>query len=527
MERCVIFNIIFFMTEKSKALSLHSELKKISILSALKKLAGETVIYGVPTIAGRFLNWWLTPLYTYTFLTGEYGILSNVLAYVAFFQVVLTYGMETAYFRFAGRSENPGKVFATSMVSLSITSIAFIVLISGFARNISGWISYEGHSDYIIWMGFTVVLDTLCAIPFAKLRLQSRPYKFALLKSMNIALNIFLNVFWIYVCPKILHSNPNSFFQYLYSPRIGIGYAFLSYLVASAITLLFFIPDFKIRRSDFDGVLLKQMLRYGWPILVIGVAGMVNLQIDKILLPKLLVGSDDPISILGIYSANGKLAILMTLFIQAFRFSFEPFLFSHYKNEDSKQVYAVIMKYFVILGLIIFLGVMFYMDILKFFVGSSDMGYQEGIKVVPWLLMGNLLLGIFYTQSLWYKLTDQTHFGARFAIIGAIITLVLNVLLIPVFGYMACGYAFFTASLVMTISSYVVGQKYFPVKYDLKRIGTYFLIATSLFLIQKYAAFNNNIVRMSFNTVLLMIFFLVIWINEKADLKGLMKPWKN
>ena len=490
-------------------------------MSVLKKLAGETVIYGVPSIVGRFLNLLLTPLYTYTFLPGTFGILSNILAYVTFFQVFLTYGMETAYFRFAGKSENPEKVFTTSMVSLGITSVAFIVLILSFAKNISGWIDYEGHPEYIIWMGITVALDTLCAIPFAKLRLQSRPYKFALLKLVNIGLSIFLNVFWIYLCPKLLHSNPDSFVQYIYNPKIGIGYAFISYLVSSAITLLFFIPDLKIKKSNFDGLLLRQMLKYGWPILVIGVAGMVNLQIDKILLPKLLVGSDDPIYVLGIYSAAGKLAILMTLFIQAFRFSFEPFLFSHYKNEDSKKIYAVIMKYFVILGLIIFLGVIFYMDILKYFIGNSKSGYHEGLKVVPWLLMGNLFLGIFYTQSLWYKLTDQTHFGARFAIIGAVITFVLNVLLIPVLGYMACGYVFFTASLEMTVMSYLVGQKYFPVKYDLKRIGAYFVVAMLLYLITILLPFGDKLLRMGFNTILFMIFFLFIWFKEKSDLVGL------
>ncbi|HEY3389082.1 MAG TPA: polysaccharide biosynthesis protein, partial [Prolixibacteraceae bacterium] len=299
-------------------------------MSTLKKLAGETVIYGVSSIVGRFLNYFLTPLYAWTFLPGEFGILSNILAYAAFFQVVLTYGMETAYFRFAGRGEDAKKVFTTSMVSLSITSIAFVILVLGFSRNISGWLSYEGHPNYIIWMGITVALDTLCAIPFAKLRLQSRPIKFALLKLVNIALCIFFNVFWIYLCPKILQSNPDSFVHYFYNPNIGIGYAFLSYLVAASFTLLFFITDLKIRKSNFDGQLLRQMLKYGWPILVIGVAGMANLQIDKILLPKLIVGSGDPFFELGVYSANSKLAILMMLFVQAFRFSFEPFLFSHY-----------------------------------------------------------------------------------------------------------------------------------------------------------------------------------------------------
>lgn len=494
-------------------------------MSALKKLAGETVIYGVPSILGRFLNWWLTPLYAWMFMPEEFGVLSNILAYVAFFQVILTYGMETAYFRFAGRSDQPERVFSTSIVSLGITSIAFIGLVVAFSSEISTWISYEGHQNYIIWMGITVALDALCSIPFAKLRLQSKAIKFATIKFINISLSIFLNVFWIYFCPKILQSNPDSILRFVYSEEIGIGYAFLSYLLASLATLLIFIPDFKIKKSDFDTRLLKQMLNYGWPILVLGVAGMVNLNIDKILLPKLV--SENPIRELGIYSACGKLAILMSLFIQAFRFSFEPFLFSHYKNEDSKKVYAVIMKYFVILGLIIFLGVMFYMDILKYFIGSTTSGYHEGIKVVPWLLMGNLWLGIFYTQSLWYKLTDQTHFGARFAIIGAIITLVLNIIFIPIFGYMACGYAFFIASLVMTINSYVVGQKYFPVKYDLKRIGLYFLVATALYLFECFLPLTNTLLRIGLNTFLLMFFFFFIWTKEKSDLKRLFKSTAN
>jgi O-antigen/teichoic acid export membrane protein len=490
-------------------------------LSALKKLAGETVIYGVPSIIGRFLNWWLTPLYAWMFLPDEFGILSNILAYVAFLQVILTYGMETSYFRFAGRETNHEKVFTTTLVSLAITSIVFILLVLGFSSNISRWISYEGHQNYIIWMGITVAFDALSSIPFAKLRLESRPVKFAIIKTVNIVLSIVLNIFWIYLCPKILQANPNSVIQYIYDPKIGIGYAFLAYLVASAITFLIFLPEFKLKKINFDWNILIKMLKYGWPILVIGIAGMVNLNIDKILLPKLLNGTTNPIFELGVYSASGKLAILMALFIQAFRFSFEPFLFSHYKNEDSKKVYAVIMKYFVILGLIIFLGVMFYMDILKFFIGPSESGFHGGIKVVPWLLMGNLLLGVFYTQSLWYKLTDQTHFGARFAIIGAIITIVLNICLIPYFGFMACGYTFFVASLVMTVSSYIVGQKYFPVKYDLKRIGFYLLISVVLFLIETNIVIDNKVLKMSFNTILLMVFFVLIWSKEKADLRGL------
>ena len=490
-------------------------------MSVLKKLAGETVIYGLPSIVGRFLNWWLTPLYTWIFVPAEFGILSNILAYVAFFQVILTYGMETSYFRYASRSEKPEKIFSTSMVSIGVTSVVFIIVIVLFSENIASWIGYKGHQNYIVWMGMTVAFDALCSIPFAKLRLQSKTMRFSIFKLINIGLSILLNVFWIYLCPKILASNPNSIVHYLYDEKIGIGYAFISYFVASFVTFLLFIPDFKIKRGDFEFKILKQLLKYGWPILIIGIAGMVNLNIDKILLPKFT--KIDPIGELGIYSASSKLAILMALFIQAFRFSFEPFLFSHYKNEDSKRVYAVIMKYFVILGLTILLGVIFYMDIFKYFIGSTKMGYHEGIKVVPWLLLGNLLLGVFYTQSLWYKLTDQTYFGARFAIFGAIITIILNVTLIPLFGYMACGYTFFIASLFMTVLSYVVGQKYFPIKYDLKRIGAYFLVSIILYTTAKYIVFGNFYLRNLFHTFLFFIFFFFIWFKEKSDLKNLIK----
>jgi len=489
-------------------------------LSALKKLAGETVIYGVPSIVGRLLNWFLTPLYVWMFVPEEYGILSNILAYVAFFQVLLTYGMETSYFRFASRSKEPEKIFSTSMIALTFTSLLFVVLVTGFAKEIAGLIHYEGHENYIIWMGITLALDTLSAIPFAKLRLQSKPVKFAVFKSVNISLNILLNVFWIYFCPKFLHTHPDSIIQFIYSDKIGIGYAFLAYLISSAVTLLLFIPDYKFRKMVFEKGILFQMLKYGWPILIIGVAGMVNLNIDKVLIPE-LIKSPNPVGELGIYSANGKLAVLMTLFIQAFRFSFEPFLFSHYKNENSKLAYANVMKYFVILGLLIFLGVMLYIDILKYFIGSSTSGYHEGIKVVPWLLMGNLFLGIFYTQSLWYKLTDQTQYGAKFAILGAAITLVINVLFIPVIGYMASGYAFFTASLVMTIVSYVMGQKYFPIKYELSRIGSYFGVALMLFIISIFVNFPGHLLKFSFNTILFLVFLCFIWIKEKSDIQRL------
>lgn len=482
------------------------------------------MIYGVPSIVGRFLNLLLTPVYTYTFVTAEYGILGNLLAYVAFFQVFLTYGMETSYFRFASRSDKPNEVFGTSLISLSVTSIVFVLFISLFSETLSGWIGYPEQHLYIVWMGITVALDAITAIPFARLRLQQRPIKFAIFKMVNIGINIVLNLFWILLCPRVLAHNPESVIRFFYNPEVGIGYAFLSYLIASIVTLLLFIPDLGIKKLVFNTERLKEMLGYGWPILVVGIAGMVTMNIDKILIPELIRNGKDPMSELGIYTANGKLAILMTLFIQAFRFSFEPFLFSHYKGEESKKVYSVIMNYFVIFGLLIFLGVLFYVDILKYFVGSTKLGYHDGagIKIVPWLLMGNLFMGIFYTQSLWYKLTDQTRFGAVFSIIGGIITLVINVLFISMLGYMASAIAFFVSTLITTLISYYYGQKYFPVKYDLKKIGTYFIVAIVLYIIEMNINFNGFILDYSFKTFLFSLFILFIWYQEKNDLKRLL-----
>ncbi|MCE1197410.1 MAG: polysaccharide biosynthesis C-terminal domain-containing protein [Marinilabiliales bacterium] len=487
-------------------------------MSALKKLAGDTMIYGMSSIVGRFLNYLLTPIYAWTFVPDKFGIMSNLLAYVSILQVFLTYGMETSYFRYASRHSKPNLVFGTALGSIALTSSAFVLLVLLFSKRLAGWVELSDHPEYVVWMGLTVALDALSAIPFGRLRLQERPIKFAFFKLVNIGVNILLNLFWILLCPRVLAAHPQSFLRYFYSPEIGIGYVFLSYLIASVVTMVLFIPDLSYRNLKFDGSLLKEMLHYGWPILIVGITGMVILNIDKILIPELITGGKDPKYELGVYAASGKLAILMTLFIQAFRFSFEPFLFSHYKNEASKKVYSVIMNYFVIFGLLIFLGVECYIDVLKFFIGSTHSGYHEGLSVVPWLLMGNLFLGIFYTQSLWYKLTDQTRYGALFSIIGSVITLVINVIFIPHLGYLASAYGFFVSTLVMTLVSYYYGQKYFPVPYELKKLGLYFLVAIALYVIILLVKMDRLLYTLGFRTLLFSVFLFFIWRNERSDL---------
>lgn len=487
-------------------------------MSALKKLAGETVIYGGSSIIGRFLNWWLVPFYTRMFLPEQYGIVSNVYAYVAFLLILLTYGMETSFFRFAGKSEKPDEVYTTTLLSLLVTSVSFVLVIFVFSGNLASWMEYPGHPEYVRWMGLTVALDAFTSIPFARLRLKSRPLRFAFVKLTGIAVNIGLNVFLIYYCPKIISANPDSIFRHIYNPDIGIGYVFISNLISSAVMLLLLLPDFIGKKMVFDKKLLMQMLNYGWPLLIVGLAGMANQNIEKILMPKLLPASVDGLQQLGIYAANFKLAVLMNLFIQAFRYSFEPFFFSHYKGEDSKMTYALVMKYFVIFGLLIFLSVMLYIGIAKYFIGSR---YYEGLRIVPFILMGYFFQGIFYTLSLWYKLTDKTSYGAKLALLGAVVTIGLNVLFIPVMGYMASALAFLIASVVMTVASYLLGQKHFPVKYDLKRVALYFGVALVLYIVGVNVNVPNHIIHYGIRTIVIIIFLAFVVVKEKKELKRL------
>jgi O-antigen/teichoic acid export membrane protein len=489
-------------------------LKKFSALNSFKKLAGETAIYGMSSIVGRFINWWLVPYYSFVFVTAEYGVVTNLYAYSAFLLVFLSYGMETGFFRFASKSENKEKAYSTALISLFSTSIAFLFLVLAFSGTIAAWIDYPDHPEYIQWFAIIVVLDTLTAIPFAKLRIESKALKFATFKFINIFLTIFLNVFFLSICPALLKDNPNSWVNLIYSPEIGVGYVFISNLVASALSLLLLVPDM-IVKLKLDQKLLKEMVWYSFPILIVGIGGMVTQNIDKILLPKLLPAEQDPMSQLGIYGANFKLAVILNMFIQAFRYAFEPFFFSQVKSEDNKRGYAIIMKFFVIFGLIIFLGICLYLDVVKKVV---DKEYHSGLNVVPVILMANLFLGIYYTLSLWYKLTDKTRFGAYFAIVGAVISLILNILFIPEFGYTASAWAMLACFVVMVVLSYIFGQKYFPVNYPLKRIGIYFIAAISIYFISIILGLSPSAWMYFIHTLLLGAFLVLVYILEKKEI---------
>jgi O-antigen/teichoic acid export membrane protein len=492
-------------------------------LNPFKKLAGDTAIYGMSSIIGRFLNWWLVPYYSFMFIPSEYGVVTNLYAYAALFLVLLTYGMETAYFRYASKSEHPELVYSTSLISLFFTSLGFILAASVFRHSIAAFIGYPHHSEYILWFAIILSIDAFTAIPFARLRLNNRPVKFAFFKLVNIAFNIAFNLFFISFCPKILESNPDSVIRLIYSPEIGVGYVFISNLLASLITLFLLLPEILRVSLKFDGFLLKKMLRYSFPLLIVGLAGMVNQNIDKILIPFLVPEEQNPMFQLGIYGANYKLAVLMNMFIQAFRYAFEPFFFSRGNSKDDPKMYATVMKYFVIFGLLIFLGMMLYIDVIKLIIDSK---YHEGLKVLPLILMANLFFGIYFALSLWYKLKDMTRYGAYMALMGAAITLVLNFILIPEYGYMGSAVAIFVCFLTMMVISYFWGQKYFPLPYNLKRIGFYFLIAFIFFAVSQITNQQQAILKYSMHTLFIFLFLFVVYKYEKYDLNRLFKRKK-
>ena len=478
----------------------------------IKKLAEQTAIYGLSSVIGRLLNYLLVPLYTRIFLPEVYGIVTEWYAYVAFLIIIFTYGMETGFFRFAESENNLKKVYGTSILSLFFTSLIFIVLTILFAQPIADLLKYSYHKEYIIWFAIIVGIDAFTAIPFAKLRHQNKAKKFVTIKLLNIGVNIGLNLFFLILCPKVIANNPESVLNYIYSPHIGVGYVFLSNLIASIITLILLSTEIFNVKISFDYPLLKKILMYSFPLLIAGLAGMVNETLDRILLKHLLPETVNVMEQIGIYGANYKVSILMLIFIQAFRFAAEPFFFSQYKEKNSKQMYADVMKYFVIFSLFIFLGVMMYIDIVKHFIGQQ---YHSGIKIVPILLLANLFLGIIFNLSIWYKLNNLTRFGAYIAIFGATITVLLNIWLIPKIGYFGSAWATFFCYLSMMIVSFFWGRKYYPVNYNLKRILSYIALALILFFISKYIVVESYVLTLLINTTLLLIFAGVVFYKEK------------
>ena len=462
-------------------------------MAGLKSLAKETAIYGVSSIVGRFLDYLLVPVYTIALpaSSGGYGVVTNIYAWVALILVLLTCGMETGFFRFANKGQDdPMRVYSTTLLSVSIGSLVFVALGLLFLEPIAGWLEYGEHPWYIGMMMIVVAMDAIQSIPFAYLRYKKRPIKFAALKLLFIFLNIALNLFY-YV---ILEGN-------------DVGYAFLFNLVCTSVVMVCMIPELRGFTYVLDKELLKRMLRYSLPLVILGVAGILNQVADKIIFPFVYPDEAEATIQLGIYGAASKIAMIMAMFTQAFRFAYEPFVFGKSKEKDSREMYAQAMKFFIIFTLLAFLAVMFYLDILRHVIGRD---YWDGLRVVPIVMAAEIFMGIYFNLSFWYKLIDETRWGAYFSLTGCIILILMNIFLVPQYGYIACAWAGFTGYGVAMLLSYFVGQKKYPIQYDLKAIGMYVLLAAVLYVAAEYVSIDNIYLRMAYRTVLLLLFIAYV-----------------
>ena len=479
-------------------------------MAGLSSLAKDTAIYGLSSIVGRFLNYLLVPLYTakLSAASGGYGVITNVYAYTALLLVILTYGMETTFFRFANKEgEDPKKVYSTTLTAVGFTSLLFVVIVLTFIGPISGAMGYAAHPSYVWVMAIAVALDAFQCIPFAYLRYKKRPVKFAALKLFNIVLTIALNLVFFLLLPALYENGgADSLVGKIYSPEVGVGYVFYINLFCSASLMFCLVKELTGFRYVLDRALLRRMLSYSWPILVLGIAGILNQTADKILFPYIYKNADAHAQ-LGIYGAASKIAMIMAMLTQAFRYAYEPFVFGKSRDKDSKIIYAQAMKYFIIFTLLAFLAVMFYLDILKYILAPD---YWIGLRVVPIVMAAEIFMGIFFNLSFWYKLIDETKWGAYFSFAGCIVLILINVIFVPLYSYMACAWAGFAGYAVAMLLSYFVGQKKYPIHYDLKAIGKYVALALVLFGISEYLPFQNIFLLLSVRTVLLMLFVAYI-----------------
>ena len=484
-------------------------------MANFKTLAKDTAIYGLSSIIGRFLNYLLVPLYTYKIsaASGGYGVITNLYAYTALLLVILTYGMETTFFRFANKEgEDPKKVFSTILRMVGTTSLLFVALIIAFIGPISTALGYGDHPSYIWTMAVIVAMDAFQAILFSYLRYQQKPLKFAALKLLFIGLNIALNLGFFVLLPAVAPEG-----NAIYDPSVGVGYVFYINLFCTSVVMLCFFRELRGITYGFDRDLMRRMLHYSWPILVLGIAGILNQTADKILFPHIYPG-EDATAQLGIYGAASKIAMIMAMITQAFRYAYEPFVFGNSREQDSRETYAKGMKYFLIFTLLAFLGVMAYIKVLRYIIQP---GYWEGLKVVPIVMAAEILMGVYFTLSFWYKLTDKTLWGAVFSGAGCAVLIAANFIFVPKFGYMACAWAGVAGYGTATILSWIVGQKYYPIAYPVKDIMLYLALAAVLFAGISLA--NDHLPMwgsLAVNTLLVLVFCAVL-VRRDFPLKNL------
>ena len=480
-------------------------------MANLKSLAKDTAIYGMSSIVGRFLNYLLVPLYTHVIsaASGGYGVVTNLYAYTALILVILTFGMETTFFRFANKEgETPHTVFSTTMALVGGLSLLFLACVFGFITPIAKAMGYADHHAYVLTMASVVALDAIQAIPFSYLRFQKKAIKFASLKLLFVVMNIGLNLLYFVTLGKT-----------------DVSYVFSLNLVCTGLITFFFIPELFSIRWKVDLALLGRMLQYSWPILVLGIAGILNQAFDKMVFPWAYTRTglhtlEEAQVQLGIYGACVKVAMIMAMITQAFRYAYEPIVFAKAKDKDSKEYYAVAMKYFIIFTLFAFLCVMGYMDILKNIVRSD---YHEGLAVIPIVMAAEIMMGIYFNLSFWYKLVDKTIWGAWFSFAGCAVLVAVNILLVPRYGYMACAWGGFAGYATAMLFSYFVGQRKNPIHYDLKGIFAYTMLAAVLFIAMLYQPATWPVwLRLILNTGIILIFVIEI-IHKDLPLNFLTK----
>ncbi|WP_054852247.1 polysaccharide biosynthesis C-terminal domain-containing protein [Olleya sp. ITB9] len=473
-------------------------------MSVLKKFFKDTIIYGLATVLPRLMNFVLVPLHTGNLKTTSFSDNTTFYIYASFFNVLLTYGMETAFFRFFTKSKEKDKIFSTTFISLIVTTFLFLIAMLLYSQQLSSMFGIS--QKYFNLLIGVIVLDTLVVAPFAYLRATGRPIKFAAIKISNILIYVLLNYFFLWFIPKF-----NLSFSW-YDTSDLVQYIFIANLAASAMTLILLLPYFFKTKLQFSKPIFKQLINYGWPIMVAGLAYVVNENFDKWIIPNLL--NKD---INGAYSGCYKIAMFMTIFIQAFRLGAEPFFFSHAKEKNAKQTYALIMKYFVIAGSLMLVFIIAYLDVFKALL-VTDSSYWQAIQIVPIVLLANLCLGIYFNLAIWYKLTDKTRYGMYLSIVGAIVTIGLNITLIPKFGFIAAAWTTLAAYGIMMTLSYLLGQKHYPVPYNLKQILGYLFIAIVLSIAALSTEANYYI-----NTILVLLFLGLIVLFEKKEIKHLLK----
>lgn len=493
-------------------------------MSGIKKLAGQTLWYGVPTIASRFLGYALNILLFWLYKPANTAYIALIYASIPFLNILFTYGFETSYFRFVQNS-NPKKLYNTLFSSLIISTLLFSILLLLFSNEMASLADMKEHPEYIRWMVWVLIFDTLAVLPFAKLRQESRPRRFAFIKVTGIVLFVFLFVFFLGICPILFQQYPNSPLLTWYNPSIDIGYYIIANILASAITLLLLWKEIKVFKFEIDFTLWKKVLTYSYPLIIVGLGGMINEMLSRLVYVQVVdLPREVELERLGVFSANYKLAVLITIFIQIFRMGAEPFFFNKSKDKDAPKTYARVMKFFVMVCSVLWLLIVLNLNIIKHIgYGSNVSLYEKGIHIIPVLAMGGIFLGIYYNLTVWYKLTNKTLTGAWITIAGAIITIILNIWWIPIFDYTGSAWATFTCYAFMMIISFYLGQKHYPIPYPTIKILSYLIVAVGIYsvfsFIENYS--HNVIINFLISLTFIVAYILFLLKLEKEEFKSL------